>query len=103
MVSENGRSEERRVGKEGRSRWSPHHLKTKRGQMRFDCDWSSDVCFRSVHEVPVVQVFGKAVAAPGAAAHGQRERQIGRASCRERGEISVVAASFKNKKRSDEI
>src|SRR3712207_8501091 len=25
------RSEERRVGKEGRSRWSPYHLKKKRG------------------------------------------------------------------------
>src|SRR5256885_3618236 len=26
---EHGRSEERRVGKEGRSRWSPYHLKKK--------------------------------------------------------------------------
>ena len=30
---------------------------------------------RGVHEVFVVQVFRKAVAAPGAAAHGQRKRQ----------------------------
>src|SRR2546427_11526334 len=29
------RSEERRVGEEGRSRWAPYHLKKKRGKRRF--------------------------------------------------------------------
>src|SRR3954449_8384104 len=60
------RSEERRVGKECRSRWSPYHykkaaadlleravdevrlglrfLEVTRGHTRLECDWSSDVC-----------------------------------------------------------
>src|SRR3990172_7007961 len=37
------RSEERRVGKEGRSRWSPYHYK-KRWHTRCSRDWSSGVC-----------------------------------------------------------
>src|ERR1035438_7575208 len=37
------RSEERRVGKECRSRWSPHHS-SRRRHTRCLSDWSSDVC-----------------------------------------------------------
>src|SRR6201989_2628708 len=37
------RSEERRVGKECRSRWSPSHSKRRR-HARSLRDWSSDVC-----------------------------------------------------------
>src|ERR1035438_5296036 len=37
------RSEERRVGKECRSRWSPYHS-SKRRHTRCLSDWSSDVC-----------------------------------------------------------
>src|SRR3712207_5675396 len=37
------RSEERRVGKESRSRWSPYHSKKKRHTIYWR-DWSSDVC-----------------------------------------------------------
>jgi len=36
------RSEERRVGKERRSRWSPYQQKT--AYEIYQCDWSSDVC-----------------------------------------------------------
>src|SRR3989475_7239542 len=32
------RSEERRVGKEGRSRWSPHHLKKKNTTRKLACE-----------------------------------------------------------------
>src|SRR3989338_6667706 len=38
------RSEERRGGEEGRSRWAPGHLKKKKRKRRWNCDWSSDVC-----------------------------------------------------------
>src|SRR3990167_6947595 len=37
-------AEERRVGEEGRARGAPCLLKKKKGNRRFDCDWSSDVC-----------------------------------------------------------
>src|ERR1035438_9287534 len=37
------RSEERRVGKECRSRWSPYHS-SRRRHTRCLSDWSSDVC-----------------------------------------------------------
>jgi len=36
MSKKTYRSEERRVGKECRSRWSPYEISTR--------DWSSDVC-----------------------------------------------------------
>src|SRR3989344_1571244 len=45
-----GRSEERRVGKERRSRWTPYHFKIRpvlerrRRHMSLTCEWSSDVC-----------------------------------------------------------
>ena len=38
------RSEERRVGKECRSRWSPYPFKQKTAYEMNLCDWSSDVC-----------------------------------------------------------
>src|SRR5476649_1942576 len=76
-LSENLRSEERRVGKECRSR----------------CDWSSDVCSSDLHVehgrdlqfdfilFALFETHGKS-AFPG---HGfERELEIGRASCRER-------------------
>src|ERR1039458_2849814 len=42
-VEEFARSEERRVGKECRSRWSPYHS-SRRRHTRCLSDWSSDVC-----------------------------------------------------------
>src|ERR1051326_1773123 len=38
------RSEERRVGKERRSRWSPSHYKKKTAYEIKECYWRSDVC-----------------------------------------------------------
>src|SRR6266567_6851529 len=73
---------------------------SRRRHTRFDCDWSSDVCssdlvngnlpgqfaamWRHVHDIFT--------------ANGVK---IGRASCRERVEISVVAVSLKKKKKEE--
>src|ERR1039458_8933529 len=40
----NHRSEERRVGKEGRCRWSSYYYTYRRRHTRCLSDWSSDVC-----------------------------------------------------------
>src|SRR6266508_2063845 len=42
-VDDNLRSEERRVGKEGRSRWAPY-LSSRRRHTLWPRAWSSDVC-----------------------------------------------------------
>src|SRR5256885_17168695 len=68
---------------------------SRRRHTRLQGDWSSDVCSSDL----------PAPTACAAAACGAREkpqnrlRQIGRASCRERVEISVVAVSLKKKKK----
>src|ERR1039458_68094 len=43
IITRRRRSEERRVGKECRSRWSPY-LSSRRRHTRCLSDWSSDVC-----------------------------------------------------------
>src|ERR1035438_8939490 len=48
------RSEERRVGKECRSRWSPY-LSSRRRHTRCLSDWSSDVCSSDLGEGGVSQ------------------------------------------------
>src|SRR3712207_923285 len=46
------RSEERRVGKECRSRWSPYHS-SRRRHTRYWRDWSSDVCSSDLIQIDV--------------------------------------------------
>src|SRR5690348_10877851 len=125
------RSEERRVGKEGRCRWAPDRS-SRRRHTRWTGDWSSDVCSSDLLLVPdvagrradqprhgvallvlahvdpdhrplvVEQELGERPRELGLAdARGPEEQEradeIGRASCRERGEMSVGAGSFKQK------
>src|ERR1039458_7814605 len=47
------RSEERRVGKECRSRWSPYHS-SRRRHTRCLSDWSSDVCSSDLGPLPLI-------------------------------------------------
>src|SRR4030066_1870121 len=70
---------------------------SRRRHTRFKCDWSSDVCSSDLGglrdrggDLPVRRLAG------------HRLHQIGRASCRGRGEISVGAVSFKKKKDKEE-
>src|SRR2546427_12953097 len=81
---------------------------SRRRHTRFDCDWSSDVCSsdllstfgRIVAVGPKVESPTDAVVVDGTGRDvtpGLID-EIGRASCRERGEISGVAVSLKKKK-----
>src|SRR5256886_6619497 len=97
---------------------------SRRRHTRFDCDWSSDVCSSDLHAparggpvrlVPVRAALhqsgpgrrggggaGARRGAPqrsGGRADVRRQGEIGRASCRERVEISVGAVSLKKKKK----
>src|SRR2546430_15575604 len=96
---------------------------SRRRHTRFDCDWSSDVCSSDLLHVGLDHARGAPEADPvgggegastrpqgrraglrggaggGARAAVDRGGQIGRASCRERVEISVVAVSLKKKKK----
>src|SRR5260370_42015358 len=98
---------------------------SRRRHTRFKCDWSSDVCSSDLIDIASARPASRS-AARGAAARGTgagdvdsarggvfpvfptrggailgpaERREIGRASCRGRGEISGVAGSFKKKKR----
>src|SRR5256886_16233970 len=78
----------------------------------FDCDWSSDVCSSDLAHggtAEAARAFPRGLrvrlslpAGPppdrGRAAREALAAEIGRASCRGRGEISVVAVSLKKKK-----
>src|SRR5256886_3294069 len=75
---------------------------SRRRHTRFDCDWSSDVLFRSV-----VRQFETVVAVESGIVTERLHEvprpdvpptEIGRASCRERVQISVVAVSLKKKR-----
>src|SRR5262252_10301730 len=57
------------------------------------CDWSSDVCSSDLPEL----AYSWRKVMPTLAAAGPASREIGRASCRERVWISVVAVSLKKK------
>src|SRR3989442_8091305 len=101
---------------------------SRRRHTRCGRDWSSDVCSSDLAEVPQVRAaalvtrgsnlrhFGRLDGAVSdlerasslyrqygspRLARAQGNLEIGRASCRERGEISVVAGSFKKKKRKN--
>src|SRR5215471_13545571 len=133
------RSEERRVGKECRSRWSPYHSKTteaaasiaapknlrrvksdsisffvngptalfaaseffffssRRRHTRSLRDWSS-ACALPISGMPIWLPPGAATNdTPGYPYSVHAAPEIGRASCRERVSISVVAVSLKKK------
>src|SRR5688572_33115497 len=78
---------------------------SRRRHTRFDCDWSSDVCSsdllaelmlaRGAVEGAEGQLLEAIARAP---ARSDAHLKIGRASCRERVEISEVAGSLKKKK-----
>src|SRR2546427_11184279 len=77
---------------------------SRRRHTRFDCDWSSDVCSSDLvggsQHLGTVGGEDLGVQVLAGAQHRQAgDAEIGRASCRERGEISVVAGSLKKKKR----
>src|SRR3989475_12623271 len=95
---------------------------SRRRHTRFDCDWSSDVCSSDLALLAAGQASwaGEAEAKKGIDAGFQpstlskdqqmaemkwfieaakKLQEIGRASCRERVEISVGAGSLKKKKR----
>src|SRR2546422_11722816 len=78
---------------------------SRRRHTRCSRDWSSDVCSSDLLDV-VAQArdaprkFAAVTAAATELELDMREvEQIGRASCRERGEISVGAVSLKKKKK----
>src|SRR5260221_2310348 len=67
---------------------------SRRRDTRHRCQWSSVVGYSDLLGAAAVGQPGDELVVVGAAAV---EREIGRASCRERVEISVVAVSLKNK------
>src|SRR5207237_5742617 len=74
---------------------------SRRRHTRFKCDWSSDVCSSDLDAVVLggrvtLTVEDDGVGLPETL---QKNREIGRASCRERVKISVVAVAVKKKKR----
>src|SRR2546430_16400366 len=74
---------------------------SRRRHTRFDCDWSSDVCSSDLAQKRgrLVEIDDQYVDVPVVVEVSKRE--IGRASCRERVEISVVAVSLTKKKESN--
>src|SRR2546430_17435213 len=80
---------------------------SRRRHTRFDCDWSSDVCssdlpagiirLPNVRELRLPNYSRRAASLPLV----DSWREIGSASCRERGEISVGAVSLKKKNSND--
>src|ERR1039457_7732250 len=70
----------------------------RRRHTRLQGDWSSDVCSSDLYRTP----GGRPSLRRARARSEDRVLQIGRASCRERGEISVVAVSLKKKKTKKE-
>src|SRR4051812_50029462 len=75
---------------------------SRRRHTRLTCDWSSDVCSSDLNRGAAPgQHLGSAPHSPACARcwTASGAGQIGRASCRERVEISVVAGSLKKKKK----
>src|SRR2546430_14464638 len=85
---------------------------SRRRHTRFDCDWSSDVCSSDLQHFLLDVLLVNTCAGRDHAeqkvlsrlgelkVYKRRDTEIGRASCRERGEISVVAVSLKKKKKT---
>src|ERR1035438_3409130 len=82
------RSEERRVGKECRSRWSPYHSK-KRRHTRCLSDWSSDVCSSDLMVAACRDVVEVQIGAHKAAGAGLFRRMKG-------DQINVPKQDFRN-------
>src|SRR5260370_38901701 len=78
---------------------------SRRRHTRFKCNWSSDVCssdlYRGVDQGEP-RYRGNDHGEPLARLFVERAVEIGRASCRERVSISVVAVSLKKKKKHEE-
>src|SRR2546430_13819273 len=83
---------------------------SRRRHTRFDCDWSSDVCSsdlggharRSELEQQSLLCEPRQHRCAKRSGSGRPGRyEIGRAACRERVEISVVAGSLKKKKKKN--
>src|SRR5882757_11113775 len=70
---------------------------SRRRHTRYWRDWSSDVCSSDLALI-AAQVAAPAQAEEAADDDEPFDAEIGRASCRERVEISVVAGSLKKKK-----
>src|SRR6266481_8276792 len=69
---------------------------SRRRHTRWNCDWSSDVCSSDL----LWQYRSDGIMArAGTQAKHRLQQEIGRASCRERVEISGVAVSLKKKKK----
>src|SRR5438132_13970411 len=71
---------------------------SRRRHTRSLCDWSSDVCSSDLAYGESLPALGPRHFRRGHAARGRPE--IGRASCRERVEISVGAGTVKKKKKT---
>src|SRR6266487_3413761 len=74
----------------------PCLFSSRRRNTRWTGDWSSDVCSSDLTAVLELDFMLDVAATIAHSALGRRE--IGRASCRERVEMSVVAVSLKKKK-----
>src|SRR2546430_6173736 len=79
---------------------------SRRRRTRFDCDWSSDVCSSDLPLRAELEALVRRLGLEGSVVFtgylpeaDKVPIQIGRASCREREEISVVAVSLKKKNR----
>src|SRR2546422_6565752 len=71
---------------------------SRRRHTRCSRDWSSDVCSSDLGQCGENDHQRRAVRRSHRREHAPQGRQIGRASCRGRGEISVGAVSLKKKK-----
>src|SRR2546430_8752164 len=75
------------------------NVSSRKRHTRFDCDWSSHV-FSS--NLSARAMAARCISPPESwAGLCRRRSEVGRASCRERVEISAVAVSLKKKKDSD--
>src|SRR3954465_16090461 len=72
---------------------------SRRRHTRLSCDWSSDVCSSDLGPLGCVEELGGAFQ-QGVGRQRARGDEIGRASCRERVEISGGAVSLKKKKKT---
>src|SRR5262249_61788761 len=70
---------------------------SRRRHTRLVSDWSSDVCSSDLHRRPSTAAAGKTCLMSYSTCLLLHSRQIGRASCRERGESSGDGEPFKKK------
>src|SRR6266487_6226562 len=73
---------------------------SRRRHTRWTGDWTSDVCSSDLEYVAVPLTSGYWSGVCAGTSPSAFGNEIGRASCRERGESSVVAGSLKKKERA---